>query len=262
MTGKTKVLTIFFSVFGIIVLLVILSSTLFSVKSISVNWQSTKSVLNSVLDEEIISTSNIKSGTSVFLVSKTKAKNFLEKKYPYIKVLNIETKFPNKIIIHAVERNEVFAFQKDDEYFITDSDLKVLKVESGEYVSSNNNPIKVENTYDQDVQVGDFLKVHQNFDALKMLENSFYQNYDADKQFYYLVDMLAYFNSVSVSDEKLLIKYVDGVNIAIYNPTVNQQKKLAMALYMIDNELDANDKKTGTISIITKDGKIVGSYKQ
>jgi len=261
MTRKIKILTIFFSVFGAIVLLVILSSTLFSVKTISVKWESEKVNLTSVLDEQVIEKSNIKSGTNVFFVSKTKGQKNIEKSFPYIKVLNIETKFPNKIIIHAVERNEVFAFQKDDKYFITDSDLKVLRVESGEYVSNKNNPIKILSYECEDVSSGDFLNVPKNFDAIKTLESSFCQNYEQENQAIALVDMLAMFENITVLEDKMLIKYCDGVMIAIYNPTINQQKKIAMVLYMLDNELDLNDKKTGTISVMTKDGKIVGSYK-
>ena len=245
MTKKNKILTIFFSV-----------------KTISVSWESEKNVLSSTLDSDIIEKSNIKTGTNVFFVSKTNGQNNIEKNFPYIKILNIETKFPNKIIIHAIERNEVFAFQKDDKYYITDSDLKVLRVESGDYVSNKDNPIKILSYECEEAFSGDFLNAPKNFDAIKTLESSFCQNYEQENQAIALVDMLAMFSEITVFEDKMLIKYCDGVNIAIYAPTINQQKKIAMALYMLDNELSVDEKKTGTISVITKDGKIVGSYKQ
>ena len=85
---KSKRLIALLIVFGFIALLVILSSTVFTLQSISLNWLTTRSVLA----EETIDTfsENVKfpMGESVFFLKKSKIVEDLEKEYPYLQVLN------------------------------------------------------------------------------------------------------------------------------------------------------------------------------
>ncbi len=258
MTRKSKILTIFLSLLAVVVLLVVLSSTLFAVSSVSVQFHSTKNVLASVDETEIAKSSNIKTGSNVFFLSKTKAKQKIEQTYPYIKVLNIETKFPNKIIIHAIERDKVFAFQKDDKYYVTDSDLKVLDIVDGVYLSEKTNPIKV--SFDGEVcNKGEFLSVSKKFLPLKTLEEANYQNYEKEQSSSALSDFLSYYQEIEVFDEKIVLKTFLGVKVNIYSPQTKIQEKLKMVSIKFD-ELSESQKSTGTINIFESENKVIGSY--
>ena len=260
MTKKTKILTIFLSVLAGITLLVVLSSTLFSVGEIKLEFKSQKIVLSEVSETEIISSSGLKKGTSVFLIDKTSMSKNLEKTYPYLKVLSIETKFPNKVIINAIERDEVFAFQQSEKYIITDSDLKVLKIVSGDYVSNNENAIKVLDFDDCDVEVGQFLTPKQKFLTLKTIEDNNYQNYAKEESQNALQDLLATYKMVTVFDDKVLFGSFFGVKIQIFAVDIRGQEKLKMATAVFDG-LTIEQKQKGIISVFQKDGKVLGSYK-
>lgn len=260
MTKKTKLITTFISLLAIIVLLVVLSSTLFAVSSVKVSFESSKNVLASVDETEMASAANIKNGTNVFLLSKKKAKKTLEKAYPYLKVVNIETKFPNSVIIHVVERDEVFAFQTEDKCFITDSELKVLRIVDGEYTSDKLNAIKI--SYDeQGADVGEFLSVSDKYITLKSLEKSNYQNFSKEDGEFALNVLLSTYKSLSIFDEKIVMQTFLGVKVCVYNPSYKQQEKLKMATIVIDGLTD-QQKHQGIITISQSDGKVVGSYKE
>ena len=64
---KNKRLVIILSVFSFLVLIAVLCSTVFTVKSVSLNWLTFKSAFVD-MDDEI--TSNVELGESVFLVDK------------------------------------------------------------------------------------------------------------------------------------------------------------------------------------------------
>ena len=67
-------------------------------------------------------------GESIFLINKNEIVGELEKKYPFMRVVSIETKFPNKLVIHSAERESLFAVElSNNEFAIIDGMGKVLK---------------------------------------------------------------------------------------------------------------------------------------
>ena len=260
MTKKNKIITTFISLLAIIVLLVVLSSTLFAVSEVKVSFQTPpQNGLTSVSETEIVQSANIKLGTNVFLLEKKKATQNLEKANPYIKVINIETKFPNKVIIHAAERDEVLAFQKDDKCYITDCDFKVLRIVNGEYTSDNSNAIKI--LFDgEGASEGEFLNVSDKFKPLKTLEEANYQNFSKEESANALITLLATYKSISVLEDKIELQTFLGVKVTIYSPGFKQQEKLKMITIIMDSLTD-EQKHLGTITISQSDGKVVGSYR-
>lgn len=128
LSKKNKIIIITCSVIvGVIALIILFSFTLFAVRKVSVDYRSS-TVNLSVTQAEIIESSGIKKGGSVFFQNKSKYADNLEKKYPYIKVVNIETVFPSKIVIHVVERNEVYAVKLGEQYYICDNEFKILRI--------------------------------------------------------------------------------------------------------------------------------------
>ena len=65
----------------------------------------------------------------------------MESQNPYLKVINIETVFPNKLILHCAEREELFCIKgRDDLYYICDEELKILDVRES-FENGKENPI-------------------------------------------------------------------------------------------------------------------------
>ena len=115
---------------GVIVLLVILSFTLFGLKEISFDLRTYGSLFTSEQTQaSVINSGKFKMNRPVFFQNKQAYIDNMEKANPYLKIINIETVFPNKFIIRCVDREELFAIKvSDQKYFIVDEDFKVLNV--------------------------------------------------------------------------------------------------------------------------------------
>lgn len=198
---KSKRLIAILIVFGFITLLVVLSSTVFTLQSISLNWLTTRSML---ADETIDTFSNnikFPLGESVFFLKKSKIVEDLEKEYPYLQVLNIETKFPNSAVIHVAERKQLYAIKlNNSNYIVLDKGLKILNYITDDELNDisegsrpaivrinkndltisqiEDNKIKIETTrsgviiQEDFFGIGDFLKIEDVDTCLKSLTKS------------------------------------------------------------------------------------------
>ena len=154
---------------GVLALIILLSFTVFVVKNVRVDIRSSTQNFT-VSEEEIIESSGIKNNSCVFFQKKSKNISKLEKKYPYIKVVNIETAFPSKIILHIVERSEVYCFEYKGKFLICDNELKVLRIED-EFSSEQDNAILVKGVdiVEKQYAPADFLKVKNFADIYEKL---------------------------------------------------------------------------------------------
>jgi len=127
---KSKRLIIILGVLGFLTVLIVINSTLFTLQSVSINWLTTKYQLQNIKDYQIVE--DIDLGQSIFLVQKDEITSQLEKDYPYLRVVSIETKFPNKIVVHGAERESLYAVKlSDSEYAVLDERGKVLSLSNG-----------------------------------------------------------------------------------------------------------------------------------
>ena len=123
---KSKKLVVMLSILAFLTVLIVLNSTLFTLQTVNVNWLTTKYELSGLKDDDI--TNNVLKGESIFLLNKQNIADKLEKEYPYLRVVSIETKFPNKIVIHSAEREGMFAVDLGaGEFAIIDGLGKVLR---------------------------------------------------------------------------------------------------------------------------------------
>ncbi len=146
---KSKRLVGFLIILAFLTVLIVLNSTLFTLQSVSVNWLTTKNEMVGIKDSDIIDT--VTTGESIFLVDKDKISFDLEKEFPYLRVVGLETKFPNKLVVHTAERETLYAVAISDDggskyYMILDEMGKVLKktnssIFAGEELGAK--PIKV-----------------------------------------------------------------------------------------------------------------------
>ena len=107
---KNARLLIILGLFVFITATIVLTSTVFTLNTVEIGWLSTTKVLNNTTDADIIESANFQKGESVFALNKEQYKKNLEKNNPYIKVINLEIKFPNKLKVSVVEREELYAF--------------------------------------------------------------------------------------------------------------------------------------------------------
>ncbi len=162
MTKKKKVLIILGSILGaLIVLGIILFFTAFSLKNADIKFETTNEIYDTqTLSNDIKENCEIDFGKSVFLMDKKKTILSIEKNYPNLKVINIETKFPSSVLIHLALRQQLFAFERDGQTYICDEELKVLEIKQ-DYLSTKSNAILVEGktpTNEGEIKEADFLE--------------------------------------------------------------------------------------------------------
>ena len=163
MTKKKKLIISLSVVFGCIALMLILFWTMFGLSKVVVSIDSTTINLKGLSQEEIVDAGKFDKGESVLFAGKEKYVKNIEqfaaedKRFAYVKVVNIETVFPNKYI---VEREELYAIQHGEQYLICDRDLRVLKIVD---TLMFEDCIVVENMqiFNENIKEGMFLKAKQ-----------------------------------------------------------------------------------------------------
>ena len=101
---KNARLLVILGVFVFLTAIIVLGSTVFTLSTVEIGWLSTTKVLSATSDSKLIESAEFDKGESVFLLDKEKYRNKLEQNNPYIKVINLEIKFPNKLKVTVVER--------------------------------------------------------------------------------------------------------------------------------------------------------------
>lgn len=123
---KTKRLVIIFSVLTILVLIIVLGSTIFTVQKAEFVFKNELNQNIPVPDRfaNLSATQLIESvtGKSIFFVSESKLIETIEKKYPYLNVLSIERVFPDNLILHCIERVPVLLVEKNGTKYALDSE--------------------------------------------------------------------------------------------------------------------------------------------
>lgn len=170
---KKKLLIVLGALGGLIAVCLILCFTLFSLKTVEVDFRTSTSVITGQA-EEIIKSGEFGYGGSVIFMGKKNPAAKIEKSFPYIKVINIETVFPSKYIIHCSERQQVYAIELNDKTYICDEDFKVLEIKDGRYEDVESSAIlfkglRVKNA---NALAGEFLEIDNNVD----LYSSFIKN--------------------------------------------------------------------------------------
>ena len=257
---KNKRLIIILSVFAILVLIAVLCSTVFTVKDVSINWLTTSPNI-SQSDEEFIQ--EVEKGQSVFLVDKTSIAEKLETKYPYLKVVSVEIKFPNKLVIHTAERQELYSVKiKDNKHAILDSDCKVLRFVTDSQLSSIEvKPIVVDvqgYTIKEDIfevskfaELGWIKNVLNNFSVA--LYSCGYEDIDAKNNIDHMqINVGGYDNKINMT-----MRYGVEIEIQQISDKLNEKFAFAMGIY---DKLSEEEKSVGIIKTYTVNGVVKGEY--
>lgn len=160
-------------ILGIILTIIILCFTVFTVKSIDIDFRT--STKENWEESEMIENSQIPYGKCLLFMSTSIFTKNLEEKYPYIQIINIEKVFPSKLVIHVAEREELFAIEKDAKTAILDKDFKVLKTYDGNYESKKTNAILLKNlNFTNELVLSNFLQIEET--GLKRFYSSMQEN--------------------------------------------------------------------------------------
>ena len=160
---KKKLIIIGSSVVFVVGLIVLLSFTLFALREVRVDYRT--SFTQDISEEEIIESGKFAYKASVFFHGKEKYIENIEKAYPYVNVINIETVFPSSFVVHIAQRQEVYALEYNGSYLICDEEFKVLKIEN-DYIATQENAIRLEGVTFQNetVNIGDYLNIEGYYD--------------------------------------------------------------------------------------------------
>ena len=215
---------------GIVLILVILAFTLFSLKSVSIDYRTNK-VYITATDDEIIESADIDMGGSVFFRNKQYYIDNIERANPYVKVVNIETVFPSSFVIHIAERQKVFAVEHNGQCYIVDEDYKVLEI-LGEYNPEQTdaillNGLEVSGT---SYAVGEFLQVTNS----QPIYSALYEN---NRPLNEQKEMIESITFASTFDDNLgrevdiiKLKFFSGQTFKIINSSYGLRYKTALML--------------------------------
>lgn len=111
-------------------LIVILGATVFLVRDIDVSFGEG---IDIDLKEDIVAASGLKRNQNILFIKEKNAAAAIQSAYPYLKVTNIERRFPHDVIIFVAKRNPIIKIQLDDGNFaLLDREMFVVEKVSKE----------------------------------------------------------------------------------------------------------------------------------
>ena len=226
MKGNARII-VFVGIVLIILLIVLLNMTVFTVKDVSVLNEVESQFIDA---DKILLDSGIKLGTNIFALSERKTSERIELANSYLEVVAIERKFPNKVIIHVSVRIPLMAIKiKDsDSYAVVDGSLKILeRVDSTS--SLYQTCTKVEGIEVTNFEIGNFLDKKNTYNArLNAI------SYVAENEMLNGIAFMNFFESISFNSENdvAMVKLRSGVTICLKGEYDAESKfRYALELY-------------------------------
>ena len=252
---KNKRLVIIISIIIFVVAILIICSNIFVLKKVNIKLENNSSI-SQELQREICTNKVFKKNSNIIFINKQNIISTLEKEYPSLMIESIETQFPNKLLIHATERKEVYYVKNNStSYIALDKTLKVLY----EYTEQPN-LTQLIGVNVQEASIGSFVQNSSNVSIIK----NFYSALDLC--YYNETDVISLFKRVEIEDNNITAttnyNANVGTKIKIENPQNNLTKKIVYALSGL-NALNTNQRTHGTILIqenINNADNIISSY--
>lgn len=238
----------------IVLLLIILSSTLFSVKKVNVVYVSQEN-FNCPEENNILSLfNNNEIYQSIFFINKAKCKKTIQSNFPKISVINIESVFPNILNIYVAKRTYFYAVKYDGGYYICDENLNIIE-KCLAFSSTKDNVILLDGlTFGKNEQVGLEIKTEK-INFIKNLSNCLYEWKEKETE---LQSLISSIEIDHIKKNQISINFFNGVNIIVENAINNLSNKLNYAFSYFDN----NNINKGIIKIIETEKKTLLIYKE
>ena len=254
---KNKRIIIILCFLFICIGVILLCSNIFALKTVNIEIQNNTSI-STQTQKEICTQSVFKKNQSIFFIDKFEIISMLEEKYPNIKINSIETIFPNKLLINAQERKEIFYVKNSqNQYIAFDQTFKVLNIYTTQPNLTQVTGINAENAV-----IGKQLHKNQSVNILIDLYYNMYLAYYNEESFINFVKRCEY----SENQLNIITKISGdvGLTIKIENACNNLTKKVIYALSAY-NALTADQKAHGVILIqehIENNNDIVVAYQE
>lgn len=256
-----KAIIITGSILLFFVILIVFAFTVFSLKNVEVNCLTSKIEISEQMEEKIAS--EIDLGGTVLFKDKEKMTKEIENKYPYVKVLNIETVFPNKFVVNIAERESLFLFED----ILLDSELKVLNkgaengiklnildldfntesISGGQFL--NFEELKSQTSESVGTQIEEILT---KFASICNLNNKSV----SDVKSLFSEIKIEYYTDFRDGDLKLNLKLIDKNNfeVNVYNPLEHFENKLYKMFYAYSDVYSSTPEKVETckLTVYTK----------
>jgi len=245
---KNKRLIAILGILFFIVFIVVLSSTVFTLVHAEV-------VFSQVLDSEntnfgtdnerqaVIQSANFDFGKCIFFIDKQAHIDYLEKANPYLEVLNIETIFPNKFIIHALEREELYSIRLSETSFaIMDKSLKVLDINA---VSRGVSVLMPDITEVISAELGQTLNIgSEHINMLCSVYSALSKIGATETEIGYSVaDIIGTFSKIQLDTalNTITLETFVGTDIIIKNPNNDLLTKMLQAMSAFENSPEVYD---------------------
>ncbi|MBO5395127.1 MAG: FtsQ-type POTRA domain-containing protein [Clostridia bacterium] len=238
---KKKVIAWVSSLVVIIGLCVLLSFTFFSVKEVELDFRTSKTNITAT-DEEIIEASGIKEGGTIFFRNKAAYAENIESEFAYINVINIESVFPSKLVVHLAEREEVYAVKGEDNFYICDEELRVLRVVEIFESDQSNAMLLTADAEVKNLKVGQYIT---QFTNPKLYQSLFANNRTlaAQKSLIKQIDITKEFDEgLQQKVDTLKLKLHSGQTVTIANYMVALSYKTHLMMEVYSSLFDMADK--------------------
>ncbi|HEY8423998.1 MAG TPA: hypothetical protein VIL23_04490 [Clostridia bacterium] len=243
-----KKLIILFCILAFLALMITLNSAVFSVRSIKAVL---KNADDPVLCQKIKDNVKIES-RSIFFLDESKIIQNLSLSVPEAKILKIERKFPDKLVIHAAKRARIGYIKYDNVYYIISEELTVIDIIN----ARPNNLIELLILDDVDMSAAEKgRELEINDTAKNDLINLFYCIKNIGEEYFKLVQKINY---VRKSGD-FYLKTTSGVVIHLsFSERLQEKVQIAFSLY----NYSPLYRSSGIISAyLDKDGKLKASYR-
>ena len=265
--NKKKLIILSSIGFSVIAILLILLWTLFGLNMNQVHLQihqNYEPYMTEQFEESVITNSSLKQNMSVFFINKNKISCHIEKQFPEVKVINIETTFPNGLIIHIAKREGLYALQNkaNDNYLILDKDFKIIDIkESFENTFENEILLTSVEYNNASASLGDFITLGDNTTILSNLAKGFLMsNRDTTEQKNLIQSIAILTDEVRqyISNDEKVVKITleDGFEVYIYSARTKLTDKVALMfsalpeaypLYHTTHDLEIFQKMDGSL---------------
>ena len=194
-----------------LVLVIVISCVVFIIGDVSVEQTSNLDLqeeqLNSILED-----SGVVKYSSIFGLDENIAMQNIESNNPFLKVVSIERKFPNKVIINVTDREPLLNVEiEENRYAILDRELKFLTVvETGDECLKNTTNISGV-SISKEYHIGSFVKMNWLSSLIQEAERLSYIN----ARFTTFIKQIEY--RVTENGNLVLFKTNKGVSLVTYD---------------------------------------------
>ncbi|MBO4569870.1 MAG: FtsQ-type POTRA domain-containing protein [Clostridia bacterium] len=148
MLKSKKSLIIVVSILGVLALLLIAGSALFSLRSVTIDYLAYGDEISKYNKEEIVRVASFPIGKNILFLKYDQNIEKIEENFPYAKVTGVKRNFPDKLIVYIEQRVPAFRINYEgSNWAIIDTELKVLRTVSESELTTSEQSLAIWNNF-------------------------------------------------------------------------------------------------------------------